>query len=142
MAVHDEDCHCEMPLNMSDDFLEQYSHGPQQPTPSLQAPSEQSPPLSGFLAFARLCRIAGRIQRLNSPHSIRRLGSSSPRKARRFVAQVAACDRSLRAWFEGLSDDVRFSPDMFERGGADRGGLAMCVIIYIVHAGSLLNLYR
>lgn len=143
MAVHDEDCYCEMPLNMSDDLLEQYSRALiQRAGPNYPIPSEQSSPLSGFLAFARLCRIAGRIQRLSSPHSIRRLASTSPSKARKFVSRVAAYDRSLRAWLEGLPEDVRFSANTLEGGPEQNGSLAMCVIIFIVHAGSLLNLYR
>lgn len=143
MAVHDEDCYCEMPLNMSDDLLEQYSRALiQRAGPNHPIPSEQSSPLSGFLAFARLCRITGRIQRLNSPHSIRRLASTSPSKARRFVSRVAAYDRSLRAWLESLPEDVRFSASRLEGGAEQNGSLAMCAIIFIVHAGSLLNLYR
>lgn len=143
MAVHDEDCYCEMPLNMSDDLLEQYSRAlTQRAGPNYPTPSEQSSPLSGFLAFARLCRIAGRIQRLNSPHSIRRLASTSLSKARRFVSRVAAYDRSLRAWLEGLPGDVRLAAGTLEGGPEQNGSLAMRVIIFIVHAGSLLNLYR
>ena len=142
MAVHDEDCCCEMPLNMSDELLEQYSRAfGREPRPNYQVPPDPSPPLSGFLAFARLCRIAGRIQRLNSPHSIRKLASANPSKAQKLVTRVAAHSQALRAWSETLPQDVRFSPDM-PQGAEQTGGLAMRIIVFIVHAGSLLNLYR
>ncbi|SPO02311.1 uncharacterized protein DNG_04984 [Cephalotrichum gorgonifer] len=144
-AVHDEDCYCEMPLNISDDDLEQHCRILKQnnaPAGHRAPGSGQSPPLSGFLAFARLCRIAGRIQQLNSPHSIRKLASTSPRKAQKFVSRVAAHDRSLRVWFDNLPDDVRLSVNMVQGSPEQNRVRTMGVIVFIVHAGSLLNLYR
>ena len=143
MAAHDEDCYCEMPYNLSDEDLDASSRqqGPFDSLRQLHSTSS-SPPTTGFLAFARLCRIASKIQQLNSPRRIRELASSNSNKARKFVARVAALDRSLRTWLESLPDDIRFSANTSEQNLERNPHLTMCAIIFIVHAGSLLNLYR
>lgn len=58
------------------------------------------------------------------------------------MAQVASYDKSLGTWLEGLSDEIRFSANALGGGAVGSVDLTMCVIIFIVHAGSLLNLYR
>lgn len=143
MAAQDEDCYCELPLNMSDDELEFYSRLPRLPSTWPQSRSSASPcPTTGFLAFARLCRIAGKIRQLNSPRRVREVASASPGKSRRFRARVDAHDRALRSWMESLPDSVRFSGSAPGGGAEGYPHSTMGVIIFVVHAGSLLNLYR
>lgn len=136
MAAQDEDCDCELPLNMSDENLS--SHCRQQSATVI----DDSPPTTGFIAFARLCRIAGKIQQLNSPRRLRELASASPEKVRSFVSRVVAHDKALRCWLESLPDEIRFSANTPERNLEGSPHLTMCVIIFIIHAGSLLNIYR
>ncbi|KAK9777755.1 putative Transcription factor domain-containing protein [Seiridium cardinale] len=132
MAAQDSDCHCELPLDISDNDLEGWCRNPQQ---SPQQPST-STSMTGFLAFARLCRIGGKIQQLYSPSRIREV--SNPAKAKRYLRTIESLDRSLNEWLAGLPDDIRFSANNLDRSP----DLTMCVIMFIVHAGSLLNLYR
>ena len=143
MAAHDEDCYCEIPYNLSDEELDACSRQQRPSDAATQLHSvHSSPPTTGFLAFARLCRIASKIQQLSSPRRIRELASSNPKKARKFVTRVSALDTALRTWLESLPDDIRFSANMSEQNIERNPHLTMCAIIFIVHAGSLLNLYR
>jgi hypothetical protein len=161
MAVNEEDCACELPLDLEDDPLQQWCHEQGQiqaqqaeqgrhPLPPAPPPPEiPASTLTGFLAFAKLSHIAGRIQQLGSA---RRFAASS----RRYRERVAKLDTALRRWLENLPDAIRFSANAVERKSDDerddfRGtgvegtgqpGLVMCVIIFMVHAGSLLNLYQ
>lgn len=101
-----------------------------------------SPQTTGFLAFVRLCRIAGKIQQIHSPRTVRRLANAGPEKLERFTNRVLAHDRLLKTWLDGLPDDIRFSANTAEWDLDGSPHLTMCVIMFIVHAGSLLNLYR
>lgn len=139
-AIHDEDCNCEMPLNVSDEDLESFAHQPSS-IGSHYDPQASSPAM-GFLAFAKLCRIAGKIQQLNSPRRIKDLASADPDKMRKFAAKVASRDRLLRSYLEDLPDDICFSANVPQWDHDRNYHLTMCMIIFIVHAGSLLNLYR
>jgi hypothetical protein len=133
MAASDEDCDCQLPLDMSDDRLESYPR---------EVPQDGSSGTTGFIALSRLCRIAGKIQQLHSPRHLRDLASNNEGKRRGFLAKVAALDRSLTSWVESLPDEIRFSANALGNGPKGSVDLTMCVIIFIVHAGSLLNLYR
>ncbi|KAH8668463.1 fungal-specific transcription factor domain-containing protein [Xylariales sp. PMI_506] len=132
MAAHDADCHCDLPLDIDDDHLEEKAEVPL----SGSQPRSGTTPMTGFLAFARLCRIGGKIQELYSPSRIRETAVRG--KTRRFLRSVAALDKALNEWLVGLPDAIRFSANALDRGP----NLTMCVIMFIVHAGSLLNLYR
>lgn len=132
MAAQDADCHCELPLDLSDDDLDRYSPKAQ-PSPESRPAST---PMTGFLAFARLCRIGGKIQQLYSPLRIREV--AKPAKAKQRLRIIASLDKSLNEWLISLPDDIRFSANQLDRGP----NLTMCVIMFIAHAGSLLNLYR
>ncbi|KAH6647177.1 fungal-specific transcription factor domain-containing protein [Truncatella angustata] len=132
MAAQDADCHCELPMDISDDDLDTWCRDPGHPPQNPQA----STLMTGFLAFARLCRIGGKIQQLYSPLRIREL--SDPTKAKRYLRTIGALDKKLNEWLASLPDDIRFSANDMDRGP----NLTMCVIMFIVHAGSLLNLYR
>jgi hypothetical protein len=125
-----------MPLDLNDEALERYlSNG--------RLPPRHSPSTTGFLAFARLCCIAGRIQQLGSPLRLRDLTSTEPGRPERFLARVSAYDGALQRWLDGLPDSIRFSANSVpaETGGGSED-LVMCVVSFIVHAGSLLNLHR
>ncbi|KAI9148822.1 transcriptional regulatory protein [Paramyrothecium foliicola] len=132
LAAHDADCRSELPLAVADDELEHACAHPE----SLRNRPASALPLSGFLAFARLCRISGKIQRLHSPSRI--ADSTKPEKVAQLTRAVAAVDKSLNDWLNDLPDEIRFSANHLDRGP----NLTMCVIMFIVHAGSLLNLYR
>jgi hypothetical protein len=134
MAADDMDCHCVLPLPLSDAELESSSSAhPRQPaTPS---------PMAGFLALCSLSRIAGRIQRLHAPSRIRQLSRPQPQKHRdRFFRSVSSLQASLERWLERLPADIRTS----EGGAAERRGpnLTMRVVMFMAHAGSMLNLFR
>ncbi|CAI6014040.1 unnamed protein product [Clonostachys chloroleuca] len=134
MAADDSDCHCDLPLDKKDEELEVYF---QNAEPSVESPTmTTSSPMTGFVAFIQLCHIGGKIQKLHSPSRIRELQDA--KKARKFLRSVVSLQRALDRWLAGLPDDVRFSANATERGP----NLTMCVIMFIVHAGSLLNLYR
>jgi hypothetical protein len=132
LVAQDADCHCELPLDLSDEDLSDWCRAPS----SMPQRPPGSTPMTGFIAFARLCRIGGKIQQLYSPSKIWETGN--PRKARRYLRRVASLDKALDEWLAGLPDEIRFSANTPERGP----NLTMCVIMFIVHAGSLLNLYR
>jgi hypothetical protein len=116
---------------------------------SLDPPPCISSPLTGFIAFARLCRIAGKIQRLGSPSSLVNLvriqgdAATTAKKARIMAARVVTHDKSLRGWLDTLPDSIRFSANN-ESSAADTESdpsLVMCVIVFMMHSGSLLSLY-
>ncbi|KAH7145685.1 fungal-specific transcription factor domain-containing protein, partial [Dactylonectria estremocensis] len=132
MAAHDTDWRCALPLAVADEELEKACEHP-----ALLLHREASTlPLSGFLAFAQLCHISGKVQSLHSPSRLASLGT--PEGASRHMIYVAKLDKSLNEWLTSLPDQIRFSANTLERGP----NLTMCVILFIVHAGSLLNLYR
>jgi hypothetical protein len=139
MAVHDDDCYCELPLTLGDEDLGQSRS---QLDSTHRGPSTQDAPIKGFIAFSRLSRIAGSIQRLNSPRSLRNLATGDSTRKKHFMARVESLDIALKAWLESLPDDIRFSANSIERGRQGDRDLTMCVVIFIMHAGSLLNLYR
>ncbi|KAJ3535848.1 hypothetical protein NM208_g2689 [Fusarium decemcellulare] len=133
MAADDDDCCCDIPQSLSDEALEacqQDGHPPQTPQ------EETSSPMMPFVAFAQLCRIGGRIQRLYSPSRIMRL--RDPKNAKRFLHSVESLQKLLDKWLADLPDDIRFSANVPNHGP----NLTMCVIIFIAHAGFLLNLYQ
>ncbi|KEY64028.1 hypothetical protein S7711_11145 [Stachybotrys chartarum IBT 7711] len=119
---------------IGDDDLENYLHVAKTAEESLSEPS--SSPLTGFLAFTQLCHIGGKIQKLHSPSRMRRL--RDPRKFEQFLRSVASLQKLLDKWLAELPDEIRFSANTTEQGP----NLTMCVIMFIVHSGSLLNLYQ
>lgn len=141
MAAHDEDCDWELPLNMSDEQLERHFGSSNAQNSTYISPLDP-PSITGFLAFTRLCRVSGKIQQLGTPHRLRELTSCDSSRSDRFIARVSAYEQSLKDWLDNLPDSIRFSAN--KAGGESSGGqdLIMCVVSFIVHAGSLLNLYR
>ncbi|KAF9881500.1 hypothetical protein CkaCkLH20_00646 [Colletotrichum karsti] len=142
MAIQDDDCDCELPLDLRDEDLEPLDQKRRRRLATEELTTLKSSPVSGFLAFARLCRLAGKIQRLNSPLQLRKLASAGVDKLHKFLSRVDSHDQALRKWLESLPPDIQFSANSMERGPGGDPALVMCVIIFILHAGSLLNLYR
>jgi hypothetical protein len=141
-AARDEDCRCSLPANLRD---EQYlAFITDQPEPSNRDSTKHTgdKPLTGFLAFARLCRIAGKCESLNSPSRTRILASTNPSKVRSYVAKARRCENVLENWLANLSDDFRFSANAVDTDYSQTPELTMCVIAFIMHAGLLLNMYR
>jgi hypothetical protein len=114
-AAREEDCRCSLPVNLHDEqYLAFITDQPGPSNPNFRKHTGDKP-LTGFLAFARLCRIAG--------------------KARR-------CEKVLENWLANLSDDFRFSANAVDTDYSQTPELTMCVIAFIMHAGLLLNMYR
>ncbi|KXH25930.1 hypothetical protein CSAL01_04484 [Colletotrichum salicis] len=136
LAVQDEDCHCELPSDVRDEDIVSgiKSQG------AIDEEATMSP-MSGFLAFARLCRLAGKIQEFSSPLKLRKIASANADKTHRFLARVDAHDQALRKWLESLPGEIQFSAN---RNNKKHGDISMvhCVITFFLHAGSLINLYR
>jgi hypothetical protein len=155
-AVDDRDCACDLPYDLGDEELQQQCSAQAQALAttdpgsmgSMEAPSTTSSPITGFIAFARLCRIAGKIQRLGSPSALIRLSATqksdvAAKRARSLSRGVATLDRALHEWLDNLPDSIRFSANN-ESEGASPGSnpnLVMCVIIFMMHSSSLLTLY-
>ncbi|KAK1657541.1 fungal-specific transcription factor domain-containing protein [Colletotrichum godetiae] len=136
LAVQDEDCHCELPSDVKDEDIVSGIKIPR----AIDEEATMSP-MSGFLAFARLCRLAGRIQGFSSPLKLRKIASADADKTHRFLARVDAHDQALRKWLESLPGEIQFSAN---RKNKKHGDISMvhCVITFFLHAGSLINLYR
>ncbi|KAH9233218.1 hypothetical protein K456DRAFT_1911426 [Colletotrichum gloeosporioides 23] len=143
MAVQDDDCDCELPMDMKDEDFEPYCLKSRTYHPAkVDIPSEGPCIMSGFLAFARLSRLAGKIQHLNSPLNLRKLASADSAKTQRFLSRIDTYDQALRNWLASLPPHIQFSANSMEKSPGGDPALVMCVIIFILHAGSLLNLYR
>lgn len=143
MAVQDDDCDCELPLDKRDeDFEPQYVKLKAQHPPKADIPSDGPCIMSGFLALARLSRLAGKIQHLTSPLSLRKVASADSDNSQRFLSRVDKHDQALRNWLTGLPPHIQFSANSMEKSPGGDPALVMCVITFVVHAGSILSLYR
>lgn len=60
MAADEADCCCDLSFDDSNEYLEQFGVPPPRDSNPLTATSPQSP-MTGFLAFTRLCKIAARV---------------------------------------------------------------------------------
>ncbi|EXF84159.1 hypothetical protein CFIO01_05662 [Colletotrichum fioriniae PJ7] len=136
LAVKDEECYCEPPLDVRDEDV-------MSGIKSRHAVNQEATtsPMSGFLAFAKLCQLAGKIQEFSSPLKLWKIASANAEKTHRFLARVDAHDQALRKWLESLPGDIQFSAN---RKNKSHGDISMvhCVITFFLHAGSLINLYR
>jgi hypothetical protein len=154
-AVDDRDCACDLPYDLGDEELQRQCLSQAQTlaavdpgsVDSMKAPSTSSSPITGFIAFARLCRIAGKIQRLGSPSALIRLSAThesntAAKKAHLLARRVATLDRALHEWLDDLPDSICYSANEAEGAGpGSNPSLVMCVIIFMMHSGSLLTLY-
>lgn len=143
MAVQDDDCDCELPLDKRDeDFEPQYMKSKLHHPPKADIPSDGPCIMSGFLALARLSRLTGKIQHLTSPLNLRKLASGDSDKSQRFLSRVDTYDQALRNWLASLPPHIQFSANSMEKSPGGDPALVMCVITFVLHAGSLLSLYR
>lgn len=141
MAAHDEDCDWELALNLSDEQLERQFGNSSAQNATYISPLDP-PSIIGFLTFTRLCRISGKVQQLGTPHRLRELFSADPSRSAKFLSRVSAYDQALQDWLDNLPDSIRFSANKASSETSGGQDLIMCVVSFIVHAGSLLNLYR
>ncbi|CAG9952688.1 unnamed protein product [Clonostachys rosea f. rosea IK726] len=132
MAINDCDCCCDLPMPVADEELEAACNRATPFDDGLPATS----PLSGFLAFAQLCQISGKVHSLQSPTRIASL--NTPRGQKRMMALGKKLEKMLDVWLNGLPDEIRFSANNLDHSP----DLTMCIILFVVHAGSLLDLYR
>ena len=153
MAVNDDDCRCSLPLPVSDEGLKDVCE-----KPNVSEFEPESPlPLTGFIAFARLCQILGSIHGLQSPSRIAKL--KTKKGSQKLMQSVKRLDYSLSHWLENAPDSIRFAAKYISTSSPytrrdpqliginlssmDCGpNMTMSAIMFIVHAGSLLNLYR
>lgn len=143
MAAQDDDCDCELPLDKTDeDLVSQYMKSKPHQPPKAGNAYDVPCIMSGFLAFARLSRLAGKIHHLNSPLNLRKLASADFDKTQRFLSRVDTYDQALRNWLASLPPHIQFSANSMEKSPGGDPALVMCVITFVLHAGSLLSLYR
>lgn len=140
-AAQDEDCRCALPVNMRDKGMLAFCTNPQGPLNLGVSQRIEDLPLTGFIAFSRLCSIAGRCESLSSLSSTRNLTLSDRLKVRRYMSKAHPCDKALQGWLESLPDEFRFSANALDDDYSRSPGFTMCVIAFIVHGGSLLKMY-
>lgn len=134
MSTGDTDCHCALPLALTDAELETHATSVSQVHPRRDKSMVSS--MTGFIAIAELCRIAGRIQRLSSIFQMRH--SALDNRQERFFRSLAQVESSLGRWQERLSQEFLPSANFRQVGTK----LTLSVVISIVHAGLTLNLHR
>lgn len=134
MGVEDNDCDCELPLDVDNSELEDYCGGVTSPTPKSHVKG-----LTGFIAFSSLCQIAGKVIRSMSPLQIKRLHLKSASQGATQLRQVVdELDQKLMDWLQKVPDSIKFSANNLNSKSPH---LAMCVMSYILHAGCVINLH-
>ncbi|RDW94073.1 uncharacterized protein DSM5745_01395 [Aspergillus mulundensis] len=135
MATDEADCCCDLPFDISNEDLE---HGIP-PAPSINSHlSSTSSPMTGFLALTRLCRIAARVHRFYSSNRIRGRDSTLSDDWTHLLPTLDGFVRELDEWLQKLPNEIRFSANLTQSGP----NLTMCVIVFILHSGTIMNLYR
>ncbi|KAL5045245.1 hypothetical protein BDW71DRAFT_198442 [Aspergillus fruticulosus] len=140
MATDEADCCCDLPFNISNEDLEQ---GIPPPPAELNGPSHlpsPSSPMTGFLAFTRLCRIAARVHRFYSSNRVRERDATVT-AGKDWSALLPTLDgfvRELDGWLQDLPNEIRFSANLTQSGP----NLTMGVIVFILHSETIMNLYR
>lgn len=140
MATDEAECCCELPFDISNEDLE---HGIPPLPAELKNPSDlplPSSPMTGFLAFTRLCRIAARIHRFYSTNRIRGRDATliTGEDWNTLLPTLNGFVRELDEWLQELPNEIRFSANLTQSGP----NLTMCVIVFILHSGTIMNLYR
>ncbi|KAL2865543.1 transcription factor domain-containing protein [Aspergillus lucknowensis] len=130
MAADQADCCCDLPFDTRNEDLEHFGI-PQ------DASSLTSSPMRGFLAFARLCRIAAREHQFYSSHQIKER-VNPPNNWAKLLPTLDAFIRELDDWLQHLPKEVCFSANPTQSGP----NLAMCVIVFILHSATIMNIYR
>ncbi|RDW74926.1 hypothetical protein BP6252_06068 [Coleophoma cylindrospora] len=136
VAVEDADCDCEIPLDLDDDELAAHCRILPEQRPTTIGPSR----MSGFIAFSRLCQISAKIVRAMNPLKSRRKRRKNTTEKANAQKLVDSFDLELVGWLQSIPDSIKFSANSMDaESGPD---LTWCVILYIVHAGCLINLHR
>jgi len=137
MGVHDADCDCELPLDLEDSDLEIYHRGDAIDLPSVPA---RTSAMTGFITFAKLCKISSKIVKSVNPLQMKRLRDKyNVKRAHNEMRNVVKeLDAELADWLLHVPDCIKFSSNNTD---VKSPHLTMCVIAYIVHAGSVVNLY-
>ncbi|UQC90020.1 uncharacterized protein CLUP02_15551 [Colletotrichum lupini] len=121
LAVKDEDCYCELPLDVRDeDVMSGIKSGH---AVDVEATTSS---MSGFLAFAKLCRLAGKIQEFSSPLNLQKIASADAERTHRFLARVDAHDQALRKWLESLPGEIQFSANRKNKSHGDISMVHYC----------------
>ncbi|KAL3461364.1 fungal-specific transcription factor domain-containing protein [Aspergillus heterothallicus] len=130
MASDEADCCCDLPFDISNEDLEHLGvpHNPS---------SSTSSPMRGFLAFTRLCRIAARVHRFYSSNRMRGRDTLT-NDWTRLLPTIDNLIRELDDWLQELPNDIRFSANLTQNGPH----LTMCVIVFILHSATIMNIYR
>jgi len=118
-------------MDLDDRDMEIWCNDPSQVI--VDSPGTQK--LTGFLAFSKLCQIAGKI--VQSTRELQILKDDSAEETR-LKALVAARDAELAEWLHQVPNSIKFAANN-AHGGSD---LTICVITFIFHAGSIINLHR
>jgi hypothetical protein len=140
-AAQDADCRCALPVNRRDEEVLPLCTDRREPKDLEVSQQIEDQPLTGFLAFSRLCRIAGRCESLGTQPHTRDLTPSNPSRMHYYMSKAHACDKALQAWLQSLPDEFRFSANALDTDYSRSPGFTMCVIAFIVHGGSLLKMY-
>ena len=137
MGVEDGDCDCEMPRDLEDNDLETYCKAPHLAT--MQSPSpEKTSRLTGFIVFSKLCQISGRITRSMTTLMLQQKNKNY-KKAKKLRKLVKELEIQLAEWLERVPDFIKFSVNDVDHASPH---LTMCVIVYSIHAGCIINLHR
>ncbi|KAK5121035.1 hypothetical protein LTR85_005819 [Meristemomyces frigidus] len=126
MASDDADCTCDLPSETDDDESSDSADN----TPA-------ATPMSGFVAFAELCEIASEVVR--STRALRRSRHNGRLSTARNTHETTiSLSEDLQLWLEKLPDSIRFAANRTD--AAHKVDLTMCVITYMLHAASVINL--
>lgn len=134
MATEDGDCHCALPVLLTDDELARYPSATSPTSPSQTKFSVH--PLTGFIAFCGLCRVAGRIQKLEVSSHVR--PSQTVRDHERILRSVQKLQRNLAQWQNSLPREF-FPSSQAKLTGSS---MTLSVLVSVVYAGSMLNIHR
>lgn len=135
VGVEDTDCDCEMPQDLEDDDLDLYCK--QNQSPSSRPPRTFSR-LTGFIIFSKLCQISGRISRTMNSLSLRPNKECHP-SPKRIRERIRVLDIELAEWLGSVPDVIKFSAN---KTSGPSPHLTMCVVMYILHAGCVMNLHQ
>jgi hypothetical protein len=128
---------CPLPLDMSDDEL-QNCHGDPK-IPCGEIPSTDAGALSGFIAFARLCSIFRRIYRLCLRGRHLRQNHLSARS--KLLRRRQQLQQKLEEWMLNLPSSLSISPDKLCDGSKSTAHRTMFIIISVMHSAAVIHLH-
>ncbi|RAH85563.1 hypothetical protein BO86DRAFT_354211 [Aspergillus japonicus CBS 114.51] len=130
MAAHVAHVCCELPLDISNEDLDQgYDYG--------NKTQRSHSSMMGFIALIRLCKVAADVHHFHLSNRMGR-GDSSSRNWTTLLTNVNSFTQQLDNWVQGLPNEIRFSANK----GSSGLNLTMSAIAFLVHSAILMNLYR